>query len=425
MIKTKRDWLVQVLGVDPVNAEVDTSGDGRVGKARGAAYEGEETGATEFAGPRGKRSLQQHLDERAKGYRVTRTFTDEERAEKRVTANETGQFVDRTGQALTKSGEMYTIDAESGEMHIADQVASVQNLDANGNPVGPRSPAECTRQELLAMAGSNGAKRLEVTHHSTLNAAKDVAAAGEISIDNGKVTKISNKSGHYKPKFEHLLQVVEDLLKNGSLLDQDLVDQNNTSVAPNSKAAKFYARLQPLLKKLPADQVKLQKFLDLVKTRARNLDGSNEEGLTDQEIKEAEAVQKRVDTVVAARKILAKMGVGPRNLSVGPLSQKNSAEVEFLSAPKTGTGFDFVTAKPAKLTTREFLMGEDSSTGRDGGRAQRSNAAQKKKVHQELLAKQKKVDPAPEEPNQAPAQDLRGFNSQIDAANEALDALDE
>jgi hypothetical protein len=44
----------------------------------------------------------------------------------------------------------------------------------------------------------------QVLHHSTLNAAQDVLAAGDMLISNGEILKISNISGHYRPKPESL-----------------------------------------------------------------------------------------------------------------------------------------------------------------------------------------------------------------------------
>lgn len=56
-------------------------------------------------------------------------------------------------------------------------------------------------------------------HHSSFLAGSDVLFAGEMTIKNGKVDKISNKSGHYKTKlisFNHLLKV---LYENGANLE--------------------------------------------------------------------------------------------------------------------------------------------------------------------------------------------------------------
>jgi hypothetical protein len=50
-------------------------------------------------------------------------------------------------------------------------------------------------------------------HHSSLLAGGDVACAGEIWVTNGKITAISNKSGHYHPQTHHLKQMLEHFSK--------------------------------------------------------------------------------------------------------------------------------------------------------------------------------------------------------------------
>ncbi len=50
-------------------------------------------------------------------------------------------------------------------------------------------------------------------HHSSLLAGQPVACAGEIEVANGIVKWLSNKSGHYAPNPNHLLQVLHQLQK--------------------------------------------------------------------------------------------------------------------------------------------------------------------------------------------------------------------
>ncbi|WP_192805202.1 PAAR domain-containing protein [Noviherbaspirillum aerium] len=51
-------------------------------------------------------------------------------------------------------------------------------------------------------------------HHSSLLAGKPVAAAGEIDVTEGVITAISNRSGHYKPSHDHLMQAIKELREN-------------------------------------------------------------------------------------------------------------------------------------------------------------------------------------------------------------------
>lgn len=53
-------------------------------------------------------------------------------------------------------------------------------------------------------------------HHSSILAGIPIAAAGEISVNDGTITYISNESGHYLPTLDHFLQVLHHLQKRGA-----------------------------------------------------------------------------------------------------------------------------------------------------------------------------------------------------------------
>jgi hypothetical protein len=50
-------------------------------------------------------------------------------------------------------------------------------------------------------------------HHSSLLAGIPVACAGELEAQNGTLKWLSNKSGHYAPNVDHLLQILHMLQK--------------------------------------------------------------------------------------------------------------------------------------------------------------------------------------------------------------------
>lgn len=52
-------------------------------------------------------------------------------------------------------------------------------------------------------------------HHSSILGGEPVAGAGEIGVSNGKVTEISDRSGHYKPDREFTEQVHKELSEQG------------------------------------------------------------------------------------------------------------------------------------------------------------------------------------------------------------------
>jgi hypothetical protein len=58
-----------------------------------------------------------------------------------------------------------------------------------------------------------GSHSVGYRHHSTLLAGANVAGAGEVKIESGRLTWISNKSGHYAPSAPHFLQVLHQIQK--------------------------------------------------------------------------------------------------------------------------------------------------------------------------------------------------------------------
>ncbi len=52
-------------------------------------------------------------------------------------------------------------------------------------------------------------------HHSSILGGKPVASAGEITVQNGKIIEISNRSGHYQPTQQTNSQVINELKNRG------------------------------------------------------------------------------------------------------------------------------------------------------------------------------------------------------------------
>ncbi|MFP4310419.1 MAG: hypothetical protein ACLFS9_00365 [Nitriliruptoraceae bacterium] len=63
-----------------------------------------------------------------------------------------------------------------------------------------------------------GSHRVGLFHHSSFLAGSDVAGAGEIKAEGGKLRGITNKSGHYTPGPEQMRQVLEELAGRGTSL---------------------------------------------------------------------------------------------------------------------------------------------------------------------------------------------------------------
>ncbi|RJF99468.1 PAAR domain-containing protein [Noviherbaspirillum saxi] len=61
-------------------------------------------------------------------------------------------------------------------------------------------------------------------HHSSFLAGKPVAAAGELTSYDGLIVEISNKSGHYKPSVDFLLQAMNELENKGVSIESIFPD---------------------------------------------------------------------------------------------------------------------------------------------------------------------------------------------------------
>lgn len=344
-------WLVGTLKINVKHADVETGDGGEQGfkpRARGAEYEGEEAqvGAWRSAKKRDDESQEAYERRIARGHFVTRSFNEEERAEARTSTDEEGRLRDAEGNLLSQK-KMYTMDARTGELNVGDEGYGIRDLDAEGNPDGDlRDGFGGFQSDIRDAALSGGQQRVETTHHSTLAVGGEVASAGFIETEDGKVRKITNSSGHYKPQFEHLLQAVEHLMKTGAMLDTEIVDHEGNSVKDsNPKAFAVYTKVQTLIKSLDADKQSIQAALAGLTEEAI---GEDEAAALDRKIKAHAA---RTETAQKALAALRKMGIGPRNAMTG--------KVELTYASAAATGHDFrASAQTETMEAHEFLMGQ-------------------------------------------------------------------
>lgn len=78
-------------------------------------------------------------------------------------------------------------------------------------------------------------------HHSSLLGGKPVSMAGEMKVTAGKINWISNKSGHYAPSPDQLVQFLYHLGKDGVPLDFEVKGAAKTSYKPGTTAAQVVA----------------------------------------------------------------------------------------------------------------------------------------------------------------------------------------
>ena len=133
------------------------------------------------------------------GY-VTRYHDEAQKEESRARIGADGLLRDAAGEVIgdgRKERKGYVMDPETGQVHTF----------TGGTEKTP-----------------DGAR---VTHHSSPLAGGDVAGAGHLTVEEGRVRKIDDMSGHYRPDAQKTLQVLRRLEKLGAkLVDDRLVDQH-------------------------------------------------------------------------------------------------------------------------------------------------------------------------------------------------------
>lgn len=84
-------------------------------------------------------------------------------------------------------------------------------------------------------------KHVEYFNHSSFNAGKAVMSAGELTIVQGKLTRINNNSGHYKPTRANLHTAVKFFTEEGLDLSNANVEVKTDKGWDSYKARTFLA----------------------------------------------------------------------------------------------------------------------------------------------------------------------------------------
>jgi hypothetical protein len=242
-----------------------------------------------------------------------------------------------------------------------------------------------------------------------------VTGAGGLTFSNGKITSISNSSGHYKPHTSHLLQTVEQLLQQGLLLDKTyvMVDPATGKGVPlTGKAKDLYDKTLQAQQRIEMGKAVLRRQEREVDAQVRRIEllvdeqgscrsGAEPEFQSGLEelvrlLKEAhatdEALKRDIDLVGKARDLLRRLGATEANRI------DDSVQVMNLDVSDTMRGHQ---VKKASSSAKQVSLKEFVTSG--GG--QKGEAHLKKAMQKELLAKQaevrKKLDEAAPEADPA------------------------
>ncbi|MCI3206171.1 MULTISPECIES: hypothetical protein [Pandoraea] len=134
-----------------------------------------------------------------------------------------------------ESKVMYLKPAERSQFKVSVQDGLM--IGADGRPIDTRDASRRpgkTPERAIFVMDRHGDIYLSKTfrkglfHHSSFLAGQPVAAAGDIRIENGKVTDVSRTSGHYQPTSRHLQQFVDHLTNLGVPATFHVHDSNAT-----------------------------------------------------------------------------------------------------------------------------------------------------------------------------------------------------
>jgi hypothetical protein len=192
-----------------------------------------------------------------------------------------------------------------------------------------------------------------VTHHSSVLAGEAVAGAGEVDFAAGKITKISNKSGHYKPSIANLLQTVEVLARQGALLDKDLwmLDPATGKGKPlDGEALDAHKRVQTLEAQLAPQMRRVQQLRAIIEGKGGRPDDTvaefDELEVLDTAMLPSLTALKQAQTV--EKDLFREWGVGPRN-------KFRKVTVEAIDGKDSDKGNEFIHGAKVQATAEQFL----------------------------------------------------------------------
>ena len=165
-------------------------------------------------------------------------------------------------------------------------------------------------------------EQVRSTHHTTPLAGEAVAGAGEVTALDGKITNVSNRSGHYKPNATLMIQTVEELLKQGAFLDEqykmDNPDPSKKDGVPLAgKVLGLFDKITTVQAGVQEQIANVQPLLQSFRDKIAHLSGQASRTPTDDaELEAAEgelmriktAIDRDLATIAAGKRLLAQLG---------------------------------------------------------------------------------------------------------------------
>jgi hypothetical protein len=251
---------------------------------------------------------------------VTKYYNDAEREASKVGFDAQGRAVGKT--ASNPDGTMTGPDGiikDKKIEYVADAQGALYQFKPDVRPTGEKMTSPITDKQV---------NKNEATHHSSVLAGEAVAAAGEIKLDyQGYVRQITNKSGHYKPGATQVIQLLEELARQGALLDR-------TYLMPDAQGKG---------QKLEGKPLEIFQAIERV-----------EAGL-DKKLSEGKSIDPDLAAIKKGKEALDKLGAGPAN-------KFRDAQVKFVEGAGGKTGAEVRTTKGTKSTAEDFLRSGGGAT---------------------------------------------------------------
>lgn len=116
---------------------------------------------------------------------------------------------------LLRRGDAFTTKGMESHWASAEIKASTPLMTDWGPRFEAGSAMYVMDPQGVLYAGSSKNTRF---HHSSLTSGGPVAGAGELSVAGGKLTRITNSSGHYRPDLVNMVYVLSELAQQGVVL---------------------------------------------------------------------------------------------------------------------------------------------------------------------------------------------------------------
>jgi hypothetical protein len=149
-------------------------------------------------------------EKKARGWKYTK-LKAMEKAYKGETNIETNAKGFNTKYLKEAGREPFRLKFEGGTIKRRDEAFSTASMKSNWSEADDGTAMYVMDNTGSIFAGSQKVGRF---HHSSFMAGGPVAAAGEMSLNNGTLKYINNSSGHYLPTPDHLTQALRELRDN-------------------------------------------------------------------------------------------------------------------------------------------------------------------------------------------------------------------